>query len=487
MKCIQAKLIRGWLILIIVLWSSSQFAQMVKAQTTVGWSPPVDISPGIATTPPQGWGPVIAADQKGRVYAAWAECSSDENLCKSDTIYYSVLNEGSWSMPVDVLAAPVGEALVTQSLSVDPYGRLVLVWMGNRGLNVSIAAAADADTPQAWATTTLASSDAVRTSDMFIDDKGMFHLVYIANDREIRYSTSTDGGDTWANPVIIYNEERSDAATIAPKIAVDRANSVYVCWTATSEVASWSAVGIQFAKSRDSGATWTPPQWLHEGLGYGSCALLTDKEERLHAFWLGSISVGGRYHRWSTDGGASWTDTVTVAAPGEINGFTGAPVLLEDSQGILHAVFGGRDSSSEKIWHARWDGRSWTRPESIAASLPHSEKSAATLSQGKYLHVIWLEYQSLDIWHSFADTGAPLTQTEILAVPTVSVTSLQASSTPAPSEQASPTEEPVKPDLPVSTKASPTTFDSSTLFVISVVPVVLLVGGVIVYRVARRK
>ena len=93
-------------------------------------------------------------------------------------------------------------------------------------------------TAQAWATTTLAPSDAVRTSDLFIDDKGMFHLVYVANDREIGYSTSMDGGDTWSNPVIVYSEERSDAAPIAPKIAVDRARSVFICWTATSEAAS---------------------------------------------------------------------------------------------------------------------------------------------------------------------------------------------------------------------------------------------------------
>jgi hypothetical protein len=475
---------------LITLWASAQLVQVVLAQSGADWSAPANVSAGIATTPPQGWGAVIAADRDGAVHATWPECSLDEDGCKSDTIYYSVWREGAWSQPIDILAAPVGEGVVTQSLTADPYGRLILVWMGNRGLNFSIADVAEAGSARGWTTTTLATQDAVRTSDLFIDESGVFHLVYIANDRVTMYSASEDAALNWTEPVVVYTEDRRDAAAMAPKVAADDNGFVSACWSITSEAANWGPVGVRFVNSTDGGTTWGPVQALVEDSGYGSCALLLDSEERLHAFWLGSGDIGGRYHRWSTDGGVSWTETQVVMAPGEITGFPGAPRLLEDSSGIVHVVFSGYGPAGEQIWHARWARQSWTRPLPISASLPHSEKSAATLLDGKYLHVIWLEYQSLDFWHSFADTDAPAVRAEIVPLPTalaIAPSPAQPPTAPATAPGSAIQETPTPRPQDTFDRSPAAGSDSGIVVLFSVAPVLLIVGGVVVYRLLRRR
>lgn len=474
------------LIVLLFLGSAGVFAVKITAQAETGWSVPMDISDGIASTPPQGFGPVIAADQEGRIHAVWAECSLEEFDCKSDTLYYSVLIEDRWSSPVDILAVPQGEGLVSQALLVDPYGRLVLVWMGARGINVSVAESVAAGSARSWSTTTIAPQDAIRTSDLFITADGIFHLMYIANDRVLEYSISDDAGVTWTEPVIVYSEERSDAAITVPKIAMDSNNSLYTCWTMTSESASWGAVGVQFASSSDGGMTWTSAQKLAEGLGYGYCAVLSDHEERLHAFWLGSTGIGGRYHRWSSNGGASWTETEAVAAPGQITGFPGAPRLLEDGLGVIHVVFPGYGANGEQIWHARWENGRWTVPLAISGDLPHSEKSAATLDGGKYLHVAWLEYQSLDIWHRSADLGAPLNRIPVLSedTPLVSSGNADALGEVSPETSTQVTNEPTP--ISISSAAPPTTSATILPLLIPVLASAILIVGAVVYRLRRR-
>lgn len=473
-----------------ILYGGGPIAQVVAVEISSAWSPPVNVSAGIAATPPQGWGAVIAADQDGVVHATWPECSAEGDLCKSDTIYYAKWQEGFWSQPVDILAVPMGEGAATQSLTVDPYGRLILIWMGNRGLNISIADSTGAGSARAWATTTLAPQEAVRTADFVISEAGVFHLVYTANDRLVLHSISEDAGATWFEPVTIYAEERSDAAVIAPKIATDHNENVFVCWTATSEAVGWGAVGVQFTSSFYGGTTWAPLQALAEGPGYGSCALLVDRAARLHAFWLGSGGIGGRYHRWSSDNGTTWTATEAVAAPGQITGFPGAPRLLEDSRGIVHVVFPGYGPSGEQIWHAQWDNGSWTRPVSVSADLPHSEKSAATLVDSKYLHVIWLEYRSLDYWHSYVDTGAPTVRRDTLPLPAIQRKTNTPPMMPTAETVLAPTEAPRMPGPPPANinegPALPGTSDTLVL-IMAVAPAVILVGGVVILRLLKRR
>lgn len=476
-------------LLIAVLGSTSFLIHNALAQTQMLWSRPVDFSTGIADTPPQGWGAVVAADQEGTVHAAWPECSVAGDDCKADTIYYSVWRNGVWSHPVDILAAPIGETVVVQSLRVDPYGRLVLVWTQNRGINISSADSTKAESAQFWTTLTLAQDDAVRTGDLFINGAGVYNLVYIVNDRAVKYAVSTDAGMNWLDSLTVYSEERSDAGVIAPKIAIDENGSVSVCWTTVSEATNWGATGVQFANSHDGGVTWGPAQSLVTGQGYGSCTLLADSKHRLHAFWLGSASIGGRYHRWSTDSGDTWTDTEAVVAPGEISGFPGAPSLTEDSDGIIHSIFAGYNTSGEQIWHASWNGDNWTRPSSISSSLPHSEKPSATISQGKYLHVVWLEYDSLDFWHSFADTGTALIEIEPLPIPTPQI------KLTTPIEPTSEAQSTIAESHPVTVTLGhapivdtrPIDFNSNVALLLSIVPALLLVGGIIVIRLMKRR
>lgn len=336
----------------------------------------------------------------------------------------------------------------------------------------------------------MAEGSWVRTGDLVIDDVGRIHIAYTADDRSIMYTLSKDAGDTWNQPVAIYVEERSEFAVVGPKLAVDRDENVSVCWTKTSEATSWGPIGAEFSHSSGSSDTWSPPMALAEGEGFGSCALLADSHGRLHAMWVGSLTAGGRYHRMSIDGGDSWTSAIVVASPEDIKGLGGAPNLLEDSAGVVHAIFPGRGSVGEQIWYANWSHDRWSTPIPVMTGLVHLEKSAATLQDGHRIHVMALEYQSLDYWHALADTGAPIKRDVVLPTPTFSVTSTR------PTDQIKPTS---SLDGATAVAASPRNAEvaagearahrapDSMVWLIALAPAILLVSAVVVFRMLRRR
>ena len=475
-------------LLAVILCMGGPLAQVAAAQTGGIWSPPVNISADVLAPSSQVSPAVIAADAQGAVHVAWPECSVAEETCAADTIYYSVMREGAWSRPVDILAAPAGEQVTAQALDVDPYGRLILAWTGNRGLNISITDAASAGSARAWTTTTLAASNAVRTADLSVEHAGKFALMYTANDRDLLYSTSQDAGATWTEPVVVYGETRNGAALGAPKLATGRDATVYVCWTPTSEDTDWGSLGVQFARSLDGGATWEAPQTLAEGLGYGSCALLVDSEARLHIFWLGSSGIGGRYHRWSKDEGITWSDPIVVMRPEEVSGFPGSPTLLLDSAGNVHVVFAGLSLNVEKIWHSVWDGNTWRQPIPISDDLPDSQVASATIGLGHQIHAVWLEYGSKDQWAASYETGSPAIQIDVMPLPEFSTP------TPRPAAPAQPAEPTSAPTVQSLISQTPTTSASSPqrsisegmVLVLAVAPAVLLVAIVVLYKIRRR-
>lgn len=475
-------------LLAVILCMGVPLAQVAAAQTGGIWSPPVNISADVLAGSSQVSPAIIAADAQGAVHVAWPECSVAEEACAADTIYYSVMREGAWSFPVDILAAPVGEQVTAQALDVDPYGRLILAWTGNRGLNISIAEAASAGSARAWTTTTLAPGEAVRTADLSVEHAGKLALVFTANDRDLLYSTSQDAGATWSEPVVVHDETRNDAALIAPRLAAGRDATVYVCWTMTSEATSWGAVGVQFANSPDGGATWSPPQTLAEGSGYGYCALLVDSEALLHIFWLGSGGIGGRYHRWSKDEGITWSDPIVVMRPEEVSGFPGSPTLLLDSAGNVNVVFAGLGSSGEEIWHSVWDGNTWRQPIPISGDLPDSQVASATIGLGHQIHAVWLEYGSKDQWAASYETGSPAVQVDVMPLPEASTPTPRPA---APAPPAEPTSAVTALDLnsqtPTTSASSPQrSIPEGMVLVLAVAPAVLLVVIVVLYKVRRR-
>lgn len=444
------------------------------------WTLPVNIS----NSPSLSINPFITGDQAGSIHVVWAEASGGENA-PTDTIYYTTLSDEGWSTPIDVLAAPRGSRLLPAGLESDPYGRLVLLTHRNPGLYISFADSTTAQSASAWRTISLDPDSLINGADLVIDDQGVYHVVVAANNQQIRYLVSSDAGETWQEVETVFDLFDSSFAVTEPAIAADANGAIYIAWTRASADTNWSAVGVWFARSLDGGATWTRPLELASGQGYGWSSLLLESSGRLHLFWIGSLVAGGRYHRWSDDMGETWSEIITISSPDQNRGYAGPVRPLLDSLERLSVVFPGLGAGKENIWHSQWSGRDWTPPLVISGDLPNSQLADATMTRGHLAHAVWIEYRGGDIWYTSSDTGAPPTAARALLAPSVNSVL-----TPMP-EQTAVQPTPTQLATPIAPSLDPTRVagipDSSLVLAIGVLPAVVLVTGVVIMTLSRRK
>lgn len=447
------------------------------------WTPPVNIS----NSPALSVNPFITGDQAGNIHVVWTEASGGENA-PPDTIYYTTHGAAGWSEPIDILAVTQGSSrLLPAALEFDPYGRLVLLSSRNRGLDISFADSATAQSAKAWQTKSLDADSLINGADLVIDDRGVYHVAYAANNQQIRYLVSSDAGETWQEAEPVFDLIDSSFAVTEPAIAADENGAIYIAWTRTSEDTNWSAVGVWFSRSLDGGLTWSQPTELVSGVGYGWSSLHVESSGRLHLFWIGSLAIGGRYHRWSDDMGETWSETITISPPDQSSGYAGPVRPLIDSLERLSVVFPGLGAGKENIWHSQWSGWDWMTPVVISGDLPNSQLADATMTRGHLAHAVWIEYKSGDIWYTSSDTSSPPTaQAPLRSLPSV----IQAT----PSGDGGKTQ-PTATEMPALSVNTPQLLDSdaepvglgnSTVLAISVIPAVALVAGVVLVALRKR-
>jgi hypothetical protein len=102
-------------ILAFILLLSS--ASVARAQQG-GWLPPINLS---NSWPASNYSKV-AVDYNGRAHVIWSEAVRGDGSGQMDTAFYTVLRNGAWSPPVDVLAAAAGDSLSPADLTVDAFG-----------------------------------------------------------------------------------------------------------------------------------------------------------------------------------------------------------------------------------------------------------------------------------------------------------------------------------------------------------------------------
>ncbi len=475
-----------------LLWGKSLIALIVAmfwitpvTAQAGSWLPPVNVSN--TSLPSQV--PVVAADYAGRVHVIWGENLSGETRANPDTAFYTVLSDGVWSEPVDVIAVASGSYLYPTVLTVDRFGRLVFVFTRNGGLSVSIAPVEDAGTARGWTTVDLETTSRVNSASLTVDQSGAYHLVYVRNEREVVYTRSEDGGMNWLPPATVASVELRTQAVIGPHVAVDNNGGIFVTWTLSAEENGWFPVGVRFARSLDNGTQWEAAQEMANGLGLGSSVLLFAEPDTLHLYWNGSAGTRGRYHRYSLDRGATWSSTITAMST-EYGGFAGPAHLLLDSTNTLHVLVAGADAVRNSIWHSTWTGSSWTTPLRISGDLPDSQGAYAAIGLGHVISVVWNELQGGEVWYTSFDTGSPTLAPDRLPLPTqaTSVTVLPTATapTPYPTEVAA-LETPLSAshaqDLPTSAGTSSPT----TAVLVGIIPAAVLVTAVILANARRRR
>jgi len=376
----------------------------ILAQRSLSWSAPTNIS----RTLTQSSHPLMAIDPSGRVHVSWVEyLGTDYDMTESVVMYTNLFN-GIWTDPVDVLTPSSIGNLETFEMIADSYDSLVLVWRDTDSINVSTVPAASASNARSWNTTKLEMGGGFSGASIVSEEGGALHLVYVRNTNELVYLFSHDRGQTWSDPNIVTTADRANQAIQYPCIIVGRDNMLYVSWTLNTAAANWGPHGVWFTSSNDEGALWSTPVEIASGLGYGWSSLFVDHADRLSVAWVGNLLAGGRYQRWSLDRGQTWDMPVVIGAPDVFSGYAGPITLISDSGGTLHAVFSGRGRGREGIWHSVWVADKWSEPESLSVDQIDAQVVSADIFAGSWIHTVWVEYESDDIWYSGIQLNTPV-------------------------------------------------------------------------------
>lgn len=265
--------------------------------------------------------PTLAVDGDSSVYIAW----HDQRDTKGEArIYFARSSDGGDTWSSNVMINDTTPAYYP-SLDVDTSGNIYVVWEDIRNEH-DVYFAMSLDCGQSWIHPNIQVNEDTpgefHTPSLTVDSGGNIYVVWCDTRNgksEIYFAKSTDSGQTWTTPNVRvsspsgYNQED-------PYVVVDdngKNRTIYVVWTNST----WGpgAGDIYFAKSGDGGLTWSPSvvESAYIGFHYASPSLSVRRgvcyvvcHGVLHFIWEWDI-----YFAKSTDGGATWWDTVAMPSP----------------------------------------------------------------------------------------------------------------------------------------------------------------------------
>lgn len=484
-----------WLLLCLILAALSGLVSSPPSMAQGGteWSDPMLLSDPYYSSQAS----TIAADPQGNVHVMWSQATAEDPLAaNSDALFYTRWDGESWTSPIDVLVSPDGKGAGSPELATTPDGMVHAIWVtgGLIGstLLYSHAPACCADKPQNWSPPVALDSSVLDTAALIADTTGRLHVAYAPRDRPstVAYLRSDDGGATWPTQVDVSADSLSgDEYVISPRLAADERGRVHMVWSVQPAPGRY----VMYARSDDGGDSWSTPQvidsWANAAYRPEYGPTLIDVEahgqDEVHLIWDGAPTVE-RNHSWSSDGGDTWSAPQVVFPEVTKLGRSGWNDMVFDSSGALHAVSlvgtGG-------ALHSQWDGRVWSASKDISKSAQFPADAGpeflqSALSLGNRLHVTWLSKSNrpFTVWYVEGITAAPAVAPQPLTVvrPTPSVT-------PAPiaNAESTPTAAPTLPQglnpTPLRSQAS-----SAAAVLAGLVPALLLVAAVVIYRLRSR-
>jgi hypothetical protein len=308
----------------------------------------------------------VASDAEGRIHVFWTQ-TDDPALDTPDSAIYYTRWEGErlWSQPVAILDSPEDPAY-QPAASLDHSGRILLVWRrGESGeIYFSSADVSEAVLPSTWSSPVRISvpGQLVSFPQPVVSESGEILVVYsvpINEGRGIYLTHSTDGGQSWSQPQLVFDAAAARWEMLdQPRLTIAGDSDLYLLWTRyTLRSGIPRPVALAYARSQDSGATWSPVETVVEGSVAWS-AIIRAGEQTVHRFW--QELAGARetlWHERSLDGGQTWSRIAPVSVFGQT---LGAPSLAQDIAGNLHLLqIVNQEGGDDLLQHWLWDGERW--------------------------------------------------------------------------------------------------------------------------------
>jgi hypothetical protein len=522
--------------------SSALWLSPMSADANVSaWAQPVKISGALR----EPWFPTISADDSGNVHVVFQAAYADTPRLDISALFYAhTSSDQIWSQPNDIAVIYSGHAL-RSSIGTDSAGRTHVIYkgwgslkpdpdfdpprnLGAEDLWYMSLGPGQPDSVGSWSPRQqITRNPQGYYSDMAIDSHGVIHAIWTESDSlgwGLHYANSSDGGETWTNQVAL--NETGSVWWYRAHLEVDSFDRVHVAWEVTTQESLGRTRAAFYALSLDGGQTWkrtllggqplqktggdpsptppptppavastpiaqptataapTGPQQPTIGVDGQREIMLVYRENETNLIFY-QVSVDGT--RWS----------LPQRLPGVRQGVY-RPYdiydMVTDSAGHIHLAFVGYPDGSQQLnlLHSEWDEHSWSAPR-IVPSPPNPEYPKLALSVGNRLHLVWfvgdrdsIDRTPLGVYYSAAETSAPRSLNN--AVPVPNPTPL-----PAPPPDAMPVPaviDPARQLLPIQAEGSraPPPEDvfgilgkSSFPLFAAVIPVLVLVGGAILY------
>lgn len=240
-----------------------------------------------------------------------------------------------------------------------------------------------------------------RVPAIAIDSNNTLHVVWYgqdatysgANERQIKYSKSTDGGNNWSNwrniaPVTGYSG--SALWQEHPVIYIDAANSLYVVWE--GEDSANDSPQAKFTKSTDGGNFWTP--WVNVAplsTNQSRPTVAVDSSGKIFVIAYGFWSGTGRQNilfATSTNGGSSFSSWNAIS-PANLD--QRHPSAAIDSGNKIHLVWREESGSRTVVRYSKYTSPNWATAATISATSSYYQffPSIANASGAQY--VVWTE------------------------------------------------------------------------------------------------
>jgi hypothetical protein len=285
-------------------------------------------------------------------------------------------------------------------------------------------------------------------------------------------------------------------------LQIDPKGRLHALWGAVR--ANGAGHAVYYARSVDAGQTWSEAFQLAQGepgkanADVPSLGIAGDSE--LHLVYSYPRNMG-RTERISVDAGETWGEPRAIFE--DLEGIAGFGVQLTDAAGNLHIVSCMRTHDQVgALYYLRWLGDRWSEWQiaslETGTAAPGGHFPAATMRLGNEIHAVWnSQLASLpgEVWH-VSGVIPDVAAQQPAALPAVEAGAQQLAqprpSSDAQAAQALPTT--IGSDQGISggtnpvpnKEPAPVPGTASTLLV-SLAPALLLVLGVVTWRLARKR
>jgi hypothetical protein len=426
-------------------------------------------------------------DVSDGLHVVWSEEIGNNHTI----LFYTHFDGSNWITPLDLFTDLYA---VNPSIATDAKGMVHLVWRGGMGLSYSNVPALSASSVNNWLLPEIIMENTwgMDFPDLIVDDQDRLHLVVtqsLGNGSGIYHLYSTDQGKSWQGPNLVYGNFNSNRAVDKARVAVDQAGDIHVVWTEYNYPITFPPLGIRYSISSDQGNTWTDPISIADG-PYDDPGIATDASKGVHVVWSGTSPDRYKFYRKSPDGGKTWLPMIRDI---NLGGYQGWPALVQDNSGDLHWIEVGTVYSiqNDSLYYRRLTETEWTPGEVLLKGAEVSQNQgfvSAVVGLGNELHVV-VQYPIGSYDEGWQNEIYYLHKH--LDIPSLGAHSLP-SSTPSPSPSPTLTATlPVKksplpfintPQVRVLINHSQNQSDTMQLIVLGILPTILFVGLVIILK-----